>query len=45
VTREVHALRPDAAAWYSGILDEVTAVLPSSLDRARQFLEPIAGEV
>ncbi|MEV8265741.1 HNH endonuclease signature motif containing protein [Microbacterium sp. NPDC077057] len=45
MTREVHALRPDAAAWYSGILDEVTAVLPSSLDRARQFLEPIAGEV
>ncbi|MCK2024352.1 HNH endonuclease [Microbacterium sp. kSW2-24] len=45
MTREIHALRDDAAAWYSSILDEVAAALPSSLDRARQLLEPIAGEV
>ncbi|CAH0174620.1 hypothetical protein SRABI76_01369 [Microbacterium oxydans] len=45
MTREIHALRDDAAAWYSSVLDEVTAVLPSSIDRARQILEPIAGEV
>jgi len=45
MTREIHTLRNDAAAWYSGILDEVTAVLPSSIERARALLAPIAGEV
>lgn len=45
MTPEIHTLRDDAAAWYSGVLDEVTAALPSSIDRARQILEPIAGEV
>ncbi|KJL30569.1 HNH endonuclease [Microbacterium oxydans] len=45
MSREIRSLRNDAAAWYSGVLDEVTAALPSSIDRARQILEPIAGEV
>lgn len=45
MTREIHTLRDDAAAWYGGVLDEVTAVLPSSIERARALLEPIAGEV
>lgn len=44
-TREIHAFRGDAAAWYSTVLDEATAAIPSSIDRARQILEPIAGEV
>lgn len=45
MTREIHALRDDTAAWYSDVLDAVTAALPSSVDRARQILEPISGEV
>ncbi|MGK3949919.1 HNH endonuclease [Microbacterium sp. K2] len=45
MTREIHALRDDAAAWYSDVLDAVTAAIPSSVDRARQILEPISGEV
>ncbi|CAH0144557.1 hypothetical protein SRABI98_00627 [Microbacterium sp. Bi98] len=45
MTREIHALRDDAAAWYSGALNKVTAALSSSVEHARTPLEPIAGEV
>jgi hypothetical protein len=45
VTTEVHTLPDDAAAYYSGVLDAVTAALPSSIEHARQLLTPIAGEV
>lgn len=45
MTREIHTLRDDAVTWYSDVLDEVTAVIPSSIARARELLDPIAGEV
>lgn len=43
--REIFLLGDDAAAWYSGVLAEVAAAVPSSIAHARQLLEPIAGEV
>lgn len=45
MTREVHILGGDAAAWYSGILTEAAKVLPTSLAVAEELIAPIANEV
>jgi len=45
MSRKIYELGPDAAAWYSTILDATVSALPSSIDDARALVEPIAGEV